>query len=233
MKAAVHRADSRGGADHGWLKTRHSFSFANWHDPERDGFGALRVLNDDVIAPHQGFGAHPHRDFEIVTIVTRGAVTHEDGLGTRAKVAAGEVQVMSAGTGVVHSEKNEEDEPLELFQLWIVPKERGVAPRYDRKRFDEASRKNALQLLVSDTGEDGSLMIRQDARIYLADLAAGAEIPYQLPPGRGAYVFVVEGEVKIGEVLLKRRDALAVSDSSSFSITPVTAANILVIDVPV
>ena len=232
MKTVVHKASSRGGGDHGWLKTAHSFSFADWYDAERMGFGALRVLNDDVVAAGKGFGMHPHQDFEIITIVMKGAVTHEDSIGTHATVEAGEVQVMSAGTGVVHSERNDGTEDLELFQIWIAPNARGVVPRYDQKKFAAEDRANKLQLLVSGTGENGSLMIHQDARISRVDLSEGAGIEYALSEGMGVYVFVIEGDVSAAGVELARRDAVGIADTAAFTMKAKTPASVVCIEVP-
>ena len=209
MAMTVHRADTRGGADYDWLTTRHSFSFAHWHDPKRMGFGALRVLNDDIVAPKTGFDMHAHADFEIVTIVEEGAVTHEDSMGTNAKVGAGEVQVMSAGTGVVHGEFNREDEPLKLFQIWIAPHTKGVAPRYDQKAFGTES---TLTLLVSGDGRDGSLMIHQDAQLYRGRLETGMSLVHEVPLGKGAYVFMIDGDATVNGVQLTARDAAALEE---------------------
>jgi len=232
MQTVVHRAETRGGGDHGWLRTAHSFSFADWYDAGRMGFGALRVLNDDRIAPHQGFGMHSHDNFEIITIVMSGAVTHEDSLGARAVTGAEEVQVMSAGTGVTHAEKNDGDDVLELFQIWIAPNVRGAVPRYEQKKFSAKERQNKLQLLVSGTGEDGSLMIHQDAKIYRADLAEGKGLDYTLAPGRGVYAFVIEGALSVAGVELNRRDAIGVSDTVSFEVKARADSSVVLIEVP-
>lgn len=238
MKVVVHQADSRGGADHGWLKTRHSFSFAQWHDPARMGFGALRVLNDDWIAPQSGFPPHYHENFEIVTIVRAGAVTHEDSLsaqaggGSRGRVKAGEVQVMSAGTGVTHAEYNREDEPLELFQVWIESARRYIAPRYDQKEFDAKRRRNRLGLLVSGEENSESLLICQDARIFLSDMDAGKNLSYELPAGKGVYTFIVEGRAEVAGHVLSRRDAAGVSDTPEFSVSALEPTSALFIEVP-
>ena len=233
MKILLHPADARGRADHGWLKTHHSFSFADWFEPSRMGFGALRVLNDDWIAPQQGFGMHPHNNFEIITLVMQGAVTHEDSMGNHKRVEAGEVQVMSAGTGVVHSEHNREDVPLELFQIWIETNRPSAEPRYDQRRFDEGGRMNRFQLLVSGSEEDGALMIYQDAKLSRANVRGGSELAYHIAPGHGAYLFVIEGEISVGETELHRRDALGIAASNTFLIRARETSDLLCIEVPI
>src|SRR6185369_13889460 len=171
MQKVLHRAEARGISDHGWLRSRFSFSFADWYEPTRMGFGALRVINDDTIAPLGRFGMHPHADYEIITIPLQGSVTHEDSMGNRGEVGEGEVQAMSAGSGVVHSEYNASStESLELFQIWIAPNVRDARPRYSQKRFDATGRKNKWQTLVAEDGVGDALAIYQNARIARADL---------------------------------------------------------------
>jgi redox-sensitive bicupin YhaK (pirin superfamily) len=195
------------------------------------GFGALRVLNDDTIAGESGFGAHAHKDFEIITIVEEGTVTHEDNMGNAGTVTAGEVQVMSAGTGVVHAELNREAQVLKLFQIWITPAQTHERPRYDQKRFDRTA--DSLTLLVSGDGEHSSLMIHQDARLYKGQVSAGKSLSYALANERyGAYVFVIEGALRIGEQTLEARDALGVSNTESFELFALENARFLLIDVP-
>lgn len=224
----IHRADTRGAGDYDWLTTRYSFSFAHWHDPKRMGFGALRVLNDDIVMPKTGFDMHAHADFEIVTLVEEGAVTHEDNMGTSARVGAGEVQVMSAGTGVVHGEFNREDVPLKLFQLWIEPHTRGVTPRYDQKAF---ATDGPFTLLVSGDGRDGSLMIHQDAEIYRGTLAAAASLVHEVPEGRGVYLLMVDGSATVNGVALNKRDAAAI-DERELVINASTPVSFLLIEIP-
>ena len=224
----IHRADTRGAGDYDWLTTRYSFSFAHWHDPKRMGFGALRVLNDDIVMPKTGFDMHAHADFEIITLVEEGAVTHEDSMGTNARVSAGEVQVMSAGTGVVHGEFNREDVPLKLFQLWIEPHTRGVTPRYDQKAFPADG---PLTLLVSGDGRDGSLMIHQDALIYRGTLAGGATLTHEMQEGRGAYLLVIDGSATVNGVALSKRDAAAV-DERELVLTAPSPVSFLLIEIP-
>jgi redox-sensitive bicupin YhaK (pirin superfamily) len=230
MQTIFHPEDSRGVAEHGWLSSRFSFSFAHWYEPTRMGFGALRVLNDDSIAPSSGFGMHPHANMEIITIVTKGSVTHEDSIGNRGVVRAGEVQVMTAGTGVVHAEKNESrEESLELFQLWITPRAVGLLPRYDQKAFADSA-----TLLVSPDGREGSLEIMQDAFIERVSLSAGEEISHRVrTSGNGLYIFVVSGGVRVGEAALAARDALGVQDIDHVLLSAEQSSVVLIIEVPV
>ncbi len=230
MQTIFHSATSRGVAEHGWLSSRFSFSFANWYEPSRMGFGALRVLNDDTIARASGFGMHPHVNMEIITIVTKGAVTHEDSMGNKGVVHAGELQVMTAGTGVVHAEKNEsQTEPLELFQLWITPREVDLAPRYEQRVFDASA-----SLLVSPDGRDGSLSIMQEAFIERVVLHAGDEKMHAVrKAGNGMYIFVVSGSARVGETALSKRDALCVSDTGSISLFAQEDSVLLIVEVPV
>ena len=232
MKKIIHKADARGKADHGWLSTRFSFSFADWYDPARMGFGALRVLNDDRIAPMSGFPMHSHANFEIITIVEHGVITHEDSMGNRGQVRAGEVQVMSAGTGVTHSEFNKSSEPLELFQIWINPNDQNVTPRYDQKSFPRPI-VNQWQTLVSATDATGSLMIHQRAQIARIFSEAGTATQYRIKySGNGTYFFVVDGNIEIEDELLHNRDALGVWDTVSVSLKAKAATSVLAIEVP-
>ena len=229
MKYEVYKAEERGRSDHGWLKSRFSFSFADWYNPERMGFRSLRVLNDDTIAPSSGFGRHPHRDMEIITIVTQGAVTHEDSMGNQGEVHSGEVQVMSAGTGVVHGERNASStDTLELFQLWITTRDQGIAPRYDQRHFASDA-----TLLVSPDGREGSLSIMQDAYITRRTIFAGENVSYELhKSGNGVYVFVVSGKIILDSVSLESRDALGIEDTDSFTVSAEQESTVLFIEVP-
>lgn len=233
MQYVVHRAHDRGGADHGWLKTRHSFSFAGWYEPSRMGFGALRVLNDDCILPQSGFGAHPHRDMEIITLVTGGAVTHADSTGTESVVPRGDIQVMSAGTGVVHSERNASvDVPFTLFQIWIEPNVRGVAPRYRQASYDPDG---AVQLLVAPEGSarDGVVPIYQDAHLSYGTLPAQRTYQYAChTSGSGVYIFVESGSLRVADVTLHERDALGVWDIERVSVDATEHTRALFIEVP-
>ena len=237
MKTIIHTADSRGFANHGWLQATHSFSFANYYNPEKVHFGALRVLNDDIIAPKMGFGTHPHNNMEIITIPLKGVLKHRDNMHEKWQpIIPGEVQVMSAGTGVLHSEINGSDhEHLNLFQIWIMPDEQNVKPRYDQKKFSETDRKNKLQTLVTSFKDDDkdSLKIHQDAVISRIDLDKDQTYNYQMKSeGHGVYVMNIHGTITIGENQLDTRDAIGISDSSSFEIRANEDSGLLFIEVP-
>jgi redox-sensitive bicupin YhaK (pirin superfamily) len=233
MEKVLHHAEDRGRGDHGWLTTRYSFSFADWYEPERMGFGALRVLNDDRIAEGAGFPPHGHTDMEIITIVTEGAVAHKDSTGTDGVVRAGEVQVMSAGTGVVHSEFNaSHDEPLELFQIWIEPAEKGGAPRYDQRAFAMPNA-GEMRSLVGPMDAKDTLGIRQNAYISRARIDPAHGVRYALHgKGKGAYVFCIEGSLTADGVRLGKRDALGITDASAVAIASDSEADVLIIEVP-
>jgi redox-sensitive bicupin YhaK (pirin superfamily) len=233
MELVVHRADERGGGDHGWLSTRHSFSFADWYEPTRMGFGKLRVINDDTIAPHQGFGAHPHRDMEIITLVTAGTLTHEDSLGNVGIISAGDVQIMSAGTGVVHGERNDGDELVTLFQIWIEAKEKAIAPRYGQSELHLSKQAPGLQLLVAPLSTPDVLTINQDAYLYQAILDPEHPIEYRLhDPKHGVYLFVVDGEVQAAGETLGLRDAVGITDAASITISSTKPSRVLLFEVP-
>jgi redox-sensitive bicupin YhaK (pirin superfamily) len=236
MKTLVHRAENRGHANHGWLNAKHSFSFANWYDPNKIHFGALRVLNDDEVAGGMGFGKHPHDNMEIITLVQEGALEHRDSMGNGSVMRANDVQVMSAGTGVFHSEMNaNKDEAVRLFQIWVFPDKDNVTPRYDQKTFDPAGRKNQWQEIIKpDTQAEGdAIFIHQQAWFNLTDLDAGTTTTYQSKKaGNGAYVFVIDGEVTVNGEQLKRRDAMGITDYSNVELTANSNARILVMDVP-
>lgn len=237
MKTIIHKADSRGFASHGWLQANHSFSFANYQNPEKVHFGALRVLNDDIIAPKMGFGTHPHDNMEIITIPLKGVLKHKDNMGDEwLSVLPGEVQVMSAGTGVQHSEINGSvDEHLSLFQIWIFPNKQNVAPRYDQKSFDAKERKNKLQTLVSsiDESHEGSLKIHQDAVISRIDLDENTSFEYKLKSeNHGVYIMTISGSVLIDNTVLETRDAAGISETKSFTIKAEEDSSLLFIEVP-
>lgn len=232
MKTILHKASERGVSEHGWLHSRFSFSFADWYEPARMGFGVLRVINDDVIDPHSGFDKHPHRDMEIITIVTEGAVTHGDSMGNTFSVPAGDVQVMSAGTGVVHSEHNREDSTLKLFQIWISPRTKGIIPRYDQCSFRN-EKKNETELLVSGNEADDALYINQDAYVSRAVLDKGKEVEYTLKhPGNGIYIFVVKGSVRVADTDLADRDAIGIVDAKGITILATSHSELLIFEVP-
>ncbi len=232
MQTVVHRADERGSAEHGWLHTRFSFSFADWYEPTRMGFGVLRVINDDIIEPHQGFGMHPHANMEIITIVKEGAVSHEDSMGNKYAVPAGDVQVMSAGTGVVHAEFNKGDEKLALFQIWITPRVKNLPPRYAQRSLGPI-KKNELELIVSGDESADALFINQDAYVYRIACDEGKTISYALKQaGNGVYVFVIQGFVHVDDVDLGTRDAIGVWDTNHIEISSLTPSELLVFEVP-
>lgn len=232
MKTVFHSAASRGHADHGWLNAKHSFSFASWYNPERIHFGMLRVLNDDLVAGGMGFGKHPHDNMEIITIPLSGAIKHQDSMGFSEVIQAGEVQVMSAGTGIYHSEFNPlQDTELNLFQIWIFPNQKQVTPRYAQRKYD--LQKGNFTPLVGPDSSGMSTWIHQDAWISMGEFAADELISYQLhTTNHGAYIMVVEGSVQIGEQILKRRDAIGISQTEKIELLIKQNAKILVIEVP-
>ena len=234
MKVVIHKASERGAADHGWLKANHYFSFADYHNPERVHFGMLRVLNDDIIAGGGGFPTHPHDNMEIVTIPFTGALQHKDSTGGAGVIKAGDVQIMSAGTGVRHSEANDSTtEAVNLFQLWVFPKERNITPRYDQKTFDINERINKWQVIVSPNEADKALWINQDAVFALTKLEAGKSLTYQNAfKGNGVYLVVINGSVKVNETVLNKRDAAGISETDTFTITASEDAELLAVEVP-
>ncbi len=234
MKTIIHRADERGHADLGWLSAYHSFSFASYYNPSKVQFGALRVLNDDTVSPSMGFGTHPHDNMEIITIPLEGAVKHKDSTGGEGVIAAGDVQIMSAGSGVYHSEFNaSHQEFLNLLQIWIFPKEKNIKPRYEQLRFEQADRRNKIQTVVSPENKPGLLWINQDAWLSLSDVESNTTLEYELnKTGNGVYVFVIEGEVEVADNLLQKRDAIGISETIQFSIIANTASKLLFIEVP-
>ena len=219
-----------GHANHGWLDARHHFSFASYHNPARRGFGVLRVINDDVVAAGNGFDTHPHRDMEIITYVRKGAITHRDSQGNQGRTSAGNVQVMSAGTGIFHSEYNLESEDTNLYQIWIEPSRQGVKPRWDMRAFPQEPVRDALSLLVSGKEEEDTLTIHQDARIYAGRLLAGTRITH--PITHQAYILASQGELEVDGVRMKKGDGAEVTNLSEVAITALTDAEVLVIDVP-
>jgi len=236
MKSILHKAGTRGHANHGWLDSYHTFSFASYHDPKRIHFGALRVLNDDTVSGGMGFGAHPHDNMEIISIPTSGDLEHRDNMGTAQVIRQGDVQVMSAGTGVQHSEKNKSnDKPVKFFQIWVFPKEKDVKPRYDQKSFSDAEKHNKLLTVVSPIGSvDGGVQIHQDAWFSLGKLDKDISITYNLKNKKsGVYAFVIEGEVTISGEKLSRRDGLAITEADQLEIKADSDAELLLMEVPV
>lgn len=237
MKTIIHKAGDRGFANHGWLQANHSFSFANYFDKDKIQFGALRVLNDDIIAPNMGFGAHPHDNMEIITIPLSGVLKHRDNMGGEwIPVVPGEVQIMSAGTGVQHSEINgSSNEHLSLFQIWIIPNKRNVSPRYDQKTFEAEGRNNKLQTLVTsmDENHEGSLKIHQDVIISRIDLEKGQHFEYELKSeNHGVYVMTIYGNHEINENTLQTRDSIGISQTNHFKINAKEDSGLLFIEVP-
>lgn len=234
MKTIFHSASTRGFADHGWLQARHSFSFADHYDPERIHFGKLRVLNDDIIAPGKGFGTHPHNDMEIITIPLKGSLEHKDSMENGSVITAGEVQVMSAGTGIMHSEFNPlEDEDCQLLQIWIFPEEKDLTPRYDQRRFDPAAYKDTIKTIVNNTDVDSSLFIHQKAVLSLSDVPKGRASNYEIKyPGNGVYVFLIDGKVEIEGTTIMRRDALGVWNTDHIEFKALEDSFILFLEVP-
>jgi quercetin 2,3-dioxygenase len=215
----IRRSEERGHADHGWLDSRHTFSFAEYHDPVHMGFRALRVINEDRVAPETGFPSHPHRDMEILTYVLSGRLRHRDSMGNGSLILPGDVQRMTAGTGVVHSEFNDSaSEPLHLLQIWILPERRGLAPGYEQKAFAEDERRGRLRLVASHGGHDGSLTVHQDASLYASILARGESVRHELARGRHAWLQVASGEIRLGERALRAGDAAAASDEPALEI---------------
>jgi redox-sensitive bicupin YhaK (pirin superfamily) len=227
----VRRAADRGHANHGWLDSHHTFSFADYHDPAQMGFRALRVINEDRVDPGAGFGTHSHRDMEIVSYVLEGALAHKDSMGTGSTLRPGDVQRMSAGTGVAHSEFNaSKTEPVHFLQIWILPERAGIAPSYEEKRFPTAERQGRLRLVASRDGREGSLSLNQDAAIYAGLLAPGDRAELSLQRGRHAWVQVAQGEVKLGPETLRAGDGAAVSAESALTLEGVQPAELLVFD---
>ncbi|AZB21975.1 pirin family protein [Kaistella haifensis] len=234
MKTIYHPADSRGFADHGWLKSHHTFSFANYYNPERMHFGALRVLNDDQVASGMGFGTHPHRDMEIISIPLEGDLEHKDSMGTTAVIRKGEIQVMSAGTGVMHSEYNKnKDELVKFLQIWVIPNKMNVTPRYDQISIKENEKINDFQQILSPNTEDEGVWIHQNAWFNIANFEAGNAKEYKVhQPGNGVYIFVLKGSAKIGDQVLGTRDGFGIWETESFILEALENSEILLMEVP-
>jgi len=227
MLNVIH-SDSRGGADHGWLKAKHTFSFAEYYDPERVNFGALRVINEDRIAPAQGFGMHPHRDMEIVTYVISGAIEHKDSMGNGTVIRAGEIQRMTAGTGVLHSEFNQsQDEELHLLQIWIFPEKQNLEPGYEQKLFPQDEKRNRLRLVGSRDGRDGSLTIHQDVELFASIVDAGHSVSLTDVGQRRVFVQVVSGRLEVNGAQLAAGDGLQIEGEASVTLTAIDEAEFL------
>ncbi len=234
MKTTVHKADSRGHADHGWLNSYHTFSFANYHNPERVRFGLLRVLNDDIVQPGEGFGTHPHDNMEIISIPLKGALAHKDSTGSEHVINTGDVQIMSAGSGLYHSEYNaSKKDEVNFLQIWIFPKERDIEPRYDQKTYNAEERKNKFQLVVSPEKTGDALWINQDAYFSLVNLDKGKNVKYEIKQkDYGVYIFVLEGSVTAAGENLSKRDGLGIEDVNNVDITASEDSELLVMEIP-
>lgn len=234
MKTVIHRSNTRGHANHGWLDTNHTFSFAHYYDPARVHFGALRVLNDDFVDGGMGFGTHPHDNMEIISIPLQGDLEHRDSMGNTAVIRQNDVQIMSAGTGIQHSEYNKnKDSKVNFLQIWVFPKVRNITPHYDQKNFDPKNRENKLQLIVSPQKESEGVWINQDAWFYLGNLKKGFQADHSLnQKGNGVYAFVIEGDVTINEQKLNKRDGMGIWDVDTLSITADSDAELLLMEVP-
>jgi quercetin 2,3-dioxygenase len=234
MTTTLHKADTRGYADHGWLKSYHTFSFANYFDENRIHFGALRVLNDDYVAGGMGFGQHPHRDMEIISIPLEGDLEHQDSMGNKEVIKNGDVQVMSAGTGVMHSEYNKNtDKAVKFLQIWVIPNQVNVTPRYDQITLNPNDRKNTFQQIVSPNPEDEGTWIHQDAWFHLADFDKDFEKQYTVKQnGNGLYIFVLSGQLIINDQILDTRDGYGIADFNSITIKATTNSSFLLMEVP-
>ncbi len=227
----IRRAEERGHADHGWLKTYHTFSFSSFQDPQHMRFRSLRVMNEDWVAPGQGFGTHPHNDMEIVTYVLAGALEHKDSMGNGEVLTPGEFQRMSAGTGITHSEFNpSQSEPVHLYQIWMLPECKGIEPSYEQKRFPDEEMRNRLRLVAARESVDGSLLIHQDARIFLSKIDAGQQVVYEPATGRHAWLQVLRGSVSLNSDDLQTSDGAAVTEENLLTIQATSDAEIMLFD---
>ena len=234
MQTKVQRSSERGHANFGWLDSHHSFSFGHWYDPEKVHFGALRVLNDDVVKGGEGFGTHPHDNMEIISIPLRGALAHKDSTGTDGIIKTGDVQIMSAGTGIRHSEFNaSKSEDVNFLQVWVLPKEKNIKPRYEQKTFKASGRKDKWQIVVSPDEKDGGVWINQDAVFSLYHAEQDTSVTYKNRfAGNGVYLFIIEGELEVGGNILHIRDALEISGTDGFELSIRPGTNLLAIEVP-
>ncbi|MBK9402516.1 MAG: pirin family protein [Bacteroidetes bacterium] len=230
----LHKSASRGQANHGWLDSKHTFSFANYYNPDRMHFGVLRVLNDDTVAPGMGFGTHPHDNMEIISIPLEGDLEHKDSMGNVTVIKNGDIQVMSAGTGIQHSEYNKnKDKTVKFLQIWLFPKEKNVKPRYDQITLNEEDRHNKLQQILSPNANDAGVWIHQDAWFHLGKLDKGTSIEYKVnKKGNGVYVFLLNGEMKINDQLIEKRDGFGIWDVESLQISAQDNSEVLVMEVP-
>ena len=234
MKKVFHAAKTRGNANHGWLNANHSFSFANYHNPERMNFGALRVLNDDTIAAGMGFGTHPHENMEIITIPLEGDLEHKDSMGNIGVINKGEIQVMSAGTGVHHSEYNKNaDQAVKVLQLWVFPKKQNVTPRYDQMSVRDLKEPNDFYQVLSPNSEDAGMWVHQDTWFHLGEFDIEKSLDYTIKkPGNGVYVFVIDGSFNVEGESLKIRDAIGIWDAETISFKAQPQSKVLLVEVP-
>lgn len=226
----IRRSSERKFFDHGWLKTYHTFSFGDYYDPAHMQFRSLRVINEDRIAGHSAFPSHPHRDMEIMTIILEGGLTHRDSMGFSSTIHPGDVQIMSAGTGIFHSESNEEDEPVLLLQVWILPEKRGLTPKYQQQTFPEEKKHNKWCLIISPDSRDDSLIIHQDASVYLADLDPGSTLGKDFQKGRYGWLQVIDGAIILNDKELNKGDGAALSELASLSVQAKSLAKLLLFD---
>jgi len=234
MKKILHRSETRGDANHGWLHSKHTFSFANYYDPQRMNFGVLRVLNDDKVSGGMGFGTHPHQNMEIISIPLSGDLEHQDSMGNTTVIKEGDIQVMSAGTGVQHSEYNKnKDEEVRFLQIWVIPHTQNVEPRYDQITLKKEDRKNKLQQVLSPNKEDAGVWIHQDAWFNMVDLDADKAVTYDFNlASNGLYIFVLEGSVEVAGEKLERRDGLGIFDTQSITLKASEQTSVLLMEVP-
>lgn len=234
MKTVFHQAATRGQVDHGWLKSHHSFSFGSYYNPERMNFGVLRVLNDDQVAEGRGFGTHPHDNMEIISIPLAGDLEHQDSMGNKGVIKEGDVQVMSAGTGITHSEYNRnKDQEVRFLQIWVIPNKENVAPRYDQISIKDLKQDNAFYQVLSPDPADQGVWIHQDAWFHLGNLSEGVKANYDIKKaGNGVYAFVLEGKVSIGGQVLEKRDALGIWEVESVEVEATQDSRVLLIEVP-
>jgi redox-sensitive bicupin YhaK (pirin superfamily) len=231
MMIAVRKAEERGHFDHGWLNTYHTFSFADYYDPQHMGFRTLRVINEDRVQPGRGFATHAHQDMEIMTYVLEGALAHKDSMGTGSIIRPDDVQRMSAGTGVTHSEYNDsKSEPVYLLQIWILPERRGLTPEYEQKHFPESEKRDVLRLIASRSGRDGSVTIHQDVDVHATILGPGKSVRHALRPGRSAWVQVVRGASQLNGHRLNAGDGAAISDEAAIEMAAEAGAEVLLFD---
>ncbi len=235
MNIMIHKSESRGHANHGWLDTYHTFSFGMYHEPSRIHFGMLRVLNDDFVIGGAGFGKHNHDNMEIISIPLQGSLAHSDSTGNEGVISTGDVQIMSAGSGIQHAEYNaSETELVNFLQLWIIPKEKNIQPRYDQLSFTKEQLRNQLRPIVSATEKEGTLWINQDAELYLGEFDASIEISHDIKSANhGIYIFVIEGSLTIGDITLNKRDGIGIYDTDSVLATVHKHSKLLLIEVPI